>query len=78
MADWCNRPLDRVYPVVFIDALAVKIRDGHVTTRPVYTGIGVTVDGEGDILNPRVGPGGFVAERLSAYPVPRSRTRRSS
>jgi hypothetical protein len=34
MSDWQNRPLDRVYPVVFIDALVVKIRDGHVTNRP--------------------------------------------
>jgi transposase-like protein len=31
---WQNRPLDRVYPVVFIDALVVKIRDGQVTNRP--------------------------------------------
>ena len=30
MADWQNRPLDRVYPVIFIDALVVKIRDGRV------------------------------------------------
>ena len=50
MSDWQNRPLDRVYPVVFIDALVVKIRDGQVTNRPVYTAIGVTVDGERDIL----------------------------
>ena len=45
MADWMTRPLERVYPVVFIDALFVKIRDGQVTNRPVYTAIGVTVDG---------------------------------
>ena len=30
MVEWQNRPLDRVYPVVFIDALVVKIRDGAV------------------------------------------------
>src|SRR5271167_4715427 len=28
MAEWCNRPLESVYPVVFIDAIFVKIRDG--------------------------------------------------
>jgi putative transposase len=39
MADWQNRPLDRVYPVVFIDALVVKIRDGQVANRPVYVAI---------------------------------------
>jgi putative transposase len=58
MSDWQNRPLDRVYPVVFIDALVVKIRDGQVTNRPVYTAIGVTVDGERDILGLWVGNGG--------------------
>ena len=58
MADWQNRPLDRVYPVVFIDALVVKIRDGQVTNRPVYTAIGVTVEGERDILGLWVGSGG--------------------
>src|SRR6201994_2762679 len=31
MAEWCNRPLEPVYPVVFIDAIHVKIRDGQVT-----------------------------------------------
>ena len=58
MAEWQNRPLDRVYPVVFIDAMVVKIRDGQVTNRPVYTAIGVTVDGERNILGLWVGNGG--------------------
>jgi putative transposase len=58
MSDWANRPLDRVYPVVFIDALVVKIRDGQVANRPVYTAIGVNVDGERDILGLWVGNGG--------------------
>jgi len=46
MADWANRPLERVYPVVFIDAIVVKIRDGQVTNRPVYCAIGVTIEGQ--------------------------------
>ncbi|MGI9624855.1 MAG: IS256 family transposase [Acidimicrobiales bacterium] len=58
MAEWVNRPLDRVYPVVFIDAIVVKIRDGQVANRPVYTAIGVTVDGKRDILGLWVGTGG--------------------
>lgn len=58
MSDWQNRPLDRVYPVVFIDALVVKIRDGQVANRPVYAAIGVTVDGKRDILGLWVGTGG--------------------
>lgn len=32
MAEWYARPLDRVYPVIFIDALVVKIRDGQSPT----------------------------------------------
>jgi len=58
MSDWQNRPLDRVYPVVFIDAMVVKIRDGQVKNRLLYTAIGVTVDGERDILGLWVGNGG--------------------
>ena len=57
LAAWQNRPLDRVYPVVFIDAIVVKIRDGKVANRPVYTVVGVTVDGERDILGLWVGDG---------------------
>ncbi len=40
-----DTPPERVYPVVFIDAMVVKIRDGQVANRPIYTAIGVTVDG---------------------------------
>jgi transposase-like protein len=58
MTEWLNRPLERVYPVVFIDAIVVKLRDGQVTNRPVYTAIGVTVDGQRDILGLWVGTGG--------------------
>jgi len=58
MSEWQNRPLDRVYPVLFIDAMVVKIRDGQVTNRPVYSAVGVTVDGERDILGLWVGNGG--------------------
>lgn len=50
MTEWANRPLDRVYPVIFIDAIVVKIRDGQVVNRPVYSAVGVTVNGERDIL----------------------------
>jgi hypothetical protein len=39
-----------VYPVVFIDAIYVKVRDGQVSNRAVYCAIGVTVEGKRDIL----------------------------
>ncbi|MEY8014705.1 IS256 family transposase [Mycobacterium sp. HUMS_12744610] len=50
MSEWQNRPLDAVYPVVFIDAINVKIREGNVANRPIYTALGVTVDGTRDVL----------------------------
>jgi transposase-like protein len=46
-----------VYPVLFIDALVVKIRDGQVVNRPIYVVIGVTVNGERDILGLWAGDG---------------------
>ncbi|GII22524.1 IS256 family transposase [Planosporangium mesophilum] len=58
MTEWQNRPLDKVYPVLFIDAIMVKVRDGQVTNRPVYVAIGVTVNGERDILGLWAGDGG--------------------
>ncbi|MFJ4651024.1 IS256 family transposase [Nocardia sp. NPDC088792] len=58
MVDWCNRPLDAVYPVLFIDAIHVKIRDGQVANRPIYVVIGVTTAGERDILGLWAGDGG--------------------
>lgn len=58
MTAWQNRPLDRVYPVVFVDAIVVKIREGQVANRPIYVAIGVTVDGERDILGLWAGEGG--------------------
>jgi putative transposase len=50
MSEWQNRPLDPVYPVVFIDAINVKVRDGNVANRPIYIALGVTVDGTRDVL----------------------------
>jgi putative transposase len=58
MTDWLHRPLDRVYPVVFVDAIVVKIRDGQVVNRPIYVAVGVTVAGERDILGLWAGDGG--------------------
>lgn len=50
MGEWQNRPLDPVYPVVFIDCVNVKIRDGQVANRPIYVALAVTVDGTREIL----------------------------
>ena len=50
-AAWQNRPLDPMYPVVFFDALRVKIRgDGVVSNKAVYLALGIAADGSRDIL----------------------------
>jgi putative transposase len=56
LADWQSRPLDSVYPVIFIDALMVKIRDGIVTNRAIYLVIGIDCDGAKQVLGLWVGP----------------------
>src|SRR6059058_4990132 len=49
--EWQQRPLDDVYPVVFLDALVLKIREGSsVQRRACYLALGVTVEGERDVL----------------------------
>jgi len=50
MAAWQTRPLDPVYPVIFIDAVNVRIRDGQVANRPIYVALAVTSEGTRDIL----------------------------
>jgi putative transposase len=48
---WQQRPLDDVYPVLFLDALVLKIREGGtVQRRACYLALGVTVEGERDVL----------------------------
>jgi transposase-like protein len=58
MAQWQGRPLGRVHPVVFIDAIHVKVRDGQVSNKPFYAAVGVSVNGERDILGIWAGPSG--------------------
>ena len=58
MAEWQNRPLDAIYPVIFIDAIHVKIRDGKVSNRPIYVALAVTCEGNRDILGLWAGDGG--------------------
>jgi putative transposase len=49
--DWQSRPLDAVYPIVFFDALRVKIRDeGLVKNKAVYVALAYNSDGEKDVL----------------------------
>jgi transposase-like protein len=51
VVEWQNRPLERLYPIVFFDALRVKIRrDGVVKNQAVYLALGVAGDGTRDVL----------------------------
>jgi putative transposase len=51
VAEWQNRPLETSYPIVFFDAMRVKIRDeGLVRNKAVYIALGVQADGTKDIL----------------------------
>jgi putative transposase len=48
---WQTRPLEAVYPIIYLDALVVKIRDGQaVRNHACYLAIGVNLDGERDVL----------------------------
>ena len=51
LSEWQNRPLDAVYPLVFFDAIRVKIRDeGFVRNKAVYIALGILPGGHKEIL----------------------------
>ena len=54
--EWQNRPLDEVYPIVFIDAIHYSVRDNGVIKKlAVYVILGITVDGKKEVLTISVG-----------------------
>src|SRR5215217_5495421 len=51
IAAWRSRPLEALYPIVYLDALQVKVtEDRSVCTRACYLAVGVTVDGDREVL----------------------------
>ncbi|EMF83196.1 transposase, mutator family [Leptospira weilii serovar Topaz str. LT2116] len=49
--EWQNRPLDKVYPILIMDALIVKVRDGnHVQNKAFYLALGINLQGTKEIL----------------------------
>jgi putative transposase len=49
--EWAKRPLEDVYPIVFLDCMVLKIREGGtVQRRALYLALGVTLDGDRDVL----------------------------
>lgn len=54
--EWQNRPLDPIYPFVFMDAVHYKIReDGHILNRAAYVVMGINLEGNKDILGIWIG-----------------------
>ena len=54
--EWQQRPLEAVYPIIYLDALHVKMRDGmSASNKAVYCVIGVTLDGRKDVLSLCIG-----------------------
>lgn len=48
---WQNRPLDPLYPIVYLDAIRIKGRqDGHIMNKAVYLAIGINTDGRKEVL----------------------------
>src|SRR6059058_2696333 len=48
---WQSRPLEEIYPIIYLDALVVKVRDGHqVRNRAAHIAVGVDLDGTKHVL----------------------------
>ena len=54
--EWQNRPLDAIYPIIFLDAIHYKVReDGQIKSKAAYVVLGVNIDGFKDILGIWIG-----------------------
>ena len=59
LREWQHRPLDAVYPILYIDALVIKVRtSGTVVNRPSYLALGVDLEGRKQVLGIWLGDGG--------------------
>jgi putative transposase len=58
LREWQSRPLDEMYPILYLDAIVVKVRtDGRVTNRPVYIAMAVDLEGAKHVLGLWLGVG---------------------
>jgi len=49
--EWQSRPVDKIYPFLYMDALRVKIREeGHIENKAVYVALGVNMEGKKEVL----------------------------
>ena len=54
---WQSRPLDAIYPILYLDALQVKIRDeGTVSNKAIYLALGLNLEGEKELLGLWISP----------------------
>ena len=58
LREWQSRPLDAIYPILYLDAIVVKVRtDGRVRNRPVYIALGIDLEGRKHVLGLWLGTG---------------------
>lgn len=51
VAEWQNRPLDTLYPIIYLDCIVVKVRhDGRVINKAVYLALGINIEGQKELL----------------------------
>lgn len=49
--EWQTRPIDQIYPIMYLDAIRVKVRDnGRIISKAIYVAMGVNLDGNKEIL----------------------------
>lgn len=54
--EWQNRPLDKMYPIIYFDAIVIKGRtDNRVCNKSVYTAIGINIKGDKEVLGLWIG-----------------------
>lgn len=56
ITDWQNRPLDDIYPILFIDAVHFSVREDHIIKKlAAYVILGITLDGRKDVISLQIG-----------------------
>lgn len=66
ISEWQSRPLDRVYPIVFLDAIDFKVRvDNRIVNKAAYSVLGINMDGYKEILGIWVGGNGVTCKDVN-------------
>ncbi|KEM43247.1 transposase, Mutator family protein [Escherichia coli 6-319-05_S4_C2] len=52
VVEWQNRPLDAVYPIVYLDCIVLKVRqDSRVINKSVFLALGINIEGQKELLD---------------------------